>query len=39
MANKKESQGRGWHGDSVGHAKAGKMGGKARARKKQTKQA
>lgn len=31
---KKESSGRGWHGDSAGHAKAGRMGGKARAKKK-----
>ncbi len=33
---KKGSQGRGWHGDPEGHAKAGRMGGKARAKKKQT---
>ena len=35
--NKKEKVGRGWHGDSSGHAKAGQMGGKARARKKKEK--
>lgn len=32
--NKKEDKGRGWHGDSAGHAKAGRLGGKARAKKK-----
>ncbi len=26
------AKGRGWHGDSAGHARAGKKGGKARAR-------
>jgi hypothetical protein len=31
---KKEKQGRGWHGDAAGHAKAGRLGGKARAEKK-----
>lgn len=31
----KESRGRGWHGDSTGHAKAGRLGGKARAKKKE----
>ncbi|MFA7254243.1 MAG: hypothetical protein WC107_06870 [Patescibacteria group bacterium] len=31
---KEEQKGRGWHGDSAGHAKAGQMGGKARANKK-----
>jgi hypothetical protein len=40
MANKeskksKEEKGRGWHGDSAGHAKAGRLGGKARAKKKE----
>jgi len=31
---KEEKIGRGWHGDSTGHAKAGRLGGKARAQKK-----
>jgi len=34
MAKEKESSGRGWHGDSAGHAKAGQLGGQARAAKK-----
>lgn len=34
VENKKEKQGRGWHGDSAGHAKAGRLGGKARAKRK-----
>ncbi len=25
-----QSKGRGWHGDSKGHARAGRMGGRAR---------
>lgn len=29
MANKKGA-GRGWHGDSIGHARAGQKGGRAR---------
>lgn len=28
----KQNRGRGWHGDSAGHAKAGRKGGLARAR-------
>jgi hypothetical protein len=35
MAEKKEKPGRGWHGDTAGHAKAGRLGGKARAQKRQ----
>jgi hypothetical protein len=35
MEQKEEKKGRGWHGDSAGHAKAGRQGGKARAAKKQ----
>lgn len=35
MEEKKENKGRGWHGDSAGHARAGRQGGKARAAKKQ----
>jgi len=31
---KKESQGRGWHGDSAGHARAGRLGGKSKSKKK-----
>ena len=34
---KEEKPGRGWHGDSAGHAKAGQMGGRARASKKKEK--
>jgi general stress protein YciG len=33
MANEK-TEGQGWHGDSEGHAKAGKKGGEATARSK-----
>lgn len=33
-----EKKGRGWHGDSSGHAKAGRMGGKARAKKEKERQ-
>ena len=29
MANRKKGQGRGWHGDSEGHAQAGRKGGLA----------
>lgn len=32
--NGEKKKGRGWHGDSSGHAKAGRLGGKARAKKK-----
>ncbi len=32
----KTSRGRGWHGDSAGHAKAGRKGGLARARNTRT---
>lgn len=38
QSEKKEKPGRGWHGDSGGHAKAGRMGGKARAKKKKQQQ-
>ena len=31
---KEKNKGRGWHGDTAGHAKAGRLGGKARAKKK-----
>ncbi len=31
-----QGQGRGWHGDPEGHAKAGRKGGKARARNNKT---
>jgi len=35
MNNQKdEKAGRGWHGDSAGHAEAGRKGGKARAEKR-----
>lgn len=35
MPNEKiEKPGRGWHGNAAGHAKAGRLGGKARAQKK-----
>jgi len=35
MANKKsQGPGRGWHGDSSGHANAGRKGGLARGRNK-----
>ncbi len=29
-----KSQGRGWHGDTEGHRRAGRLGGKARAKKR-----
>jgi hypothetical protein len=32
--NMPKGQGRGWHGDSAGHAKAGRMGGRARGKKR-----
>ena len=32
MSNNKTKRGRGWHGDPIGHARAGKRGGLARAR-------
>ena len=31
--NSKKKKGRGWHGDSRGHAEAGRKGGQARGRK------
>jgi len=31
----KQTRGRGWHGDSAGHAKAGRKGGLARAQNSQ----
>jgi len=34
MEKKESPKGRGWHGDTAGHAKAGRLGGKARANKK-----
>jgi hypothetical protein len=33
MANR-QGQGRGWHGDSKGHAEAGRKGGRARGRRR-----
>jgi len=29
-----KSQGRGWHGDSEGHRRAGRLGGRARGKKR-----
>lgn len=31
---KSTGKGRGWHGDSEGHAKAGRLGGRARGRRR-----
>jgi len=36
MANRKKGVGRGWHGDSRGHAEAGRKGGLASRRKRQS---
>jgi len=33
--NRKNKKGRGWHGDSRGHAEAGRKGGQARGQKSQ----
>lgn len=33
MARSSSGKGRGWHGDSEGHARAGRKGGQARGRK------
>jgi len=34
---KDKGPGRGWHGDSSGHAKAGRLGGKSKSKKKNSK--
>jgi hypothetical protein len=31
---RRQGQGRGWHGDSAGHARAGQLGGRARGRRR-----
>lgn len=36
MTNTKKKPGRGWHGDPIGHARAGKRGGESRSKTKRS---